>query len=81
LAAPLEQPSKLKPFTVPICVISDYKILGVSVSKIRAKGHLDKFFCLDVGVFCHSRVKTQSFQDFLEREIEISVVLEKPDWT
>lgn len=32
--------TKLKPLTVPVCVSAGYKILGVSVGKIRAKGHL-----------------------------------------
>ncbi len=32
--------TKLKPVTIPICVSSTYKIIGLSVGKIRAKGHL-----------------------------------------
>ena len=32
--------TKLKPITIPICVNDRYKILGLSVGKIRAKGHL-----------------------------------------
>ena len=32
--------TKLKPLTVPVCVSSDYQILGLSVGKIRAKGPL-----------------------------------------
>ena len=32
--------TKLKPLTVPICVNDQYKILGLSIGKVRAKGHL-----------------------------------------
>lgn len=32
--------TKLKPLTIPICVSDSYKILGLSVGKIPAKGHL-----------------------------------------
>ena len=32
--------TKLKPVTIPICVNDRYKILGLSVGKIKAKGHL-----------------------------------------
>ena len=32
--------TKLKPLTIPICVSSTYKILGINVGKIPAKGHL-----------------------------------------
>ena len=32
--------TKLKPLTIPICVSSEYKILGQNVGKIPAKGHL-----------------------------------------
>lgn len=32
--------TKLKPVTIPICVSSTYKIIGLSVGKISAKGHL-----------------------------------------
>ena len=32
--------TKLKPLTIPICVSSTYKILGLNVGKIPAKGHL-----------------------------------------
>lgn len=32
--------TKLKPLTIPLCVSHTYKILGLSVGKIRAKGHL-----------------------------------------
>ena len=32
--------TKLKPITIPICVNDRYKILGLSVGKIRAKGNL-----------------------------------------
>lgn len=32
--------TKLKPLTIPLCVSHNYKILAVSVGKIRAKGYL-----------------------------------------
>ena len=32
--------TKLKPLTIPICVSHNYKILGLTVGKIKAKGHL-----------------------------------------
>ena len=32
--------TKLKPLTIPICVNEKYEILGISVGKIKAKGHL-----------------------------------------
>lgn len=32
--------TKLKPLTIPLCVNSNYKIIALSVGKIRAKGHL-----------------------------------------
>jgi transposase-like protein len=32
--------TKLKPLTIPLCVSQSYKILGLSVGKLRAKGHL-----------------------------------------
>ncbi len=32
--------TKLKPLTIPLCVSHNYKILGFTVGKIRAKGHL-----------------------------------------
>ncbi len=32
--------TKLKPVTIPLCVNDQYKILGLSVGKIKAKGHL-----------------------------------------
>ena len=32
--------TKLKPLTIPICVSDNYKILGINVGKIPAKGHL-----------------------------------------
>ena len=32
--------TKLKPLTIPICVNENYEILGISVGKIKAKGHL-----------------------------------------
>jgi transposase-like protein/IS1 family transposase len=32
--------TKLKPLTVPVCVSHNYKILGLSVGRIKAKGHL-----------------------------------------
>jgi len=32
--------TKLKPLTIPLCVSHNYKILALSVGKIRAKGHL-----------------------------------------
>ena len=32
--------TKLKPLTIPLCVSDDYKILGINVGKIPAKGHL-----------------------------------------
>ncbi|MFZ3229073.1 MAG: hypothetical protein WA160_02620 [Pseudobdellovibrio sp.] len=31
--------TKLKPLTIPLCVTDDYKILGITVGKIPAKGH------------------------------------------
>ena len=34
--------TKLKPLTVPICVSDNYQILGISVGRIRAKGHLSE---------------------------------------
>lgn len=34
--------TKLKPLTIPVCVSHTYKILGLSVGKIRAKGHLSE---------------------------------------
>lgn len=34
--------TKLKPVTIPICVSSTYKIIGLSIGKIRAKGHLSE---------------------------------------
>jgi hypothetical protein len=32
--------TKLKPLTIPICVNKNFKILGMSLGKIKAKGHL-----------------------------------------
>ena len=32
--------TKLKPLTIPLCVSHNYKILGFTVGKIKAKGHL-----------------------------------------
>lgn len=32
--------TKLKPLTIPLCVSDDFRILGIEVGKIPAKGHL-----------------------------------------
>ena len=34
--------TKLKPVTIPLCVSSDFRILGINVGKIKAKGHLSE---------------------------------------
>jgi len=34
--------TKLKPVTIPICVNDKFKILGLSIGKIKAKGHLSE---------------------------------------
>ena len=49
--------TKLKPLTIPICVSDTYKILGVSVGKIPAKGHLAELARKKYGVRENEREK------------------------
>lgn len=50
--------TKLKPLTIPICVDSDYQILGVAVGKIKAKGHLSEIAYRKYGFREDEREKT-----------------------
>lgn len=49
--------TKLKPLTIPICVSDTYKILGVRVGKIPAKGHLAELSRKKYGVRENEREK------------------------
>lgn len=49
--------TKLKPLTIPICVSDTYKILGLNVGKIPAKGHLAELAKKKYGVRENEREK------------------------
>lgn len=49
--------TKLKPLTIPICVSDTYKILGVSVGRIPANGHLAELSRKKYGVRENEREK------------------------
>ena len=50
--------TKLKPLTIPICVSSNYKILGLSVGRIKAKGHLSEISAKKYGFREDERAKS-----------------------
>lgn len=50
--------TKLKPITIPICVSSQYQILGVAAGKIKAKGHLSEIALRKYGFREDEREKT-----------------------
>lgn len=49
--------TKLKPLTIPLCVSDDYKILGISVGRIPAKGHLAELSRAKYGIRENEREK------------------------
>ena len=53
--------TKLKPLTIPLCVSESYKILGVGVGRIPAKGHLAEISRKKYGI------RTNERQDVLEK--------------
>ena len=49
--------TKLKPLTIPLCVSEDFKILGLNVGRIPAKGHLAEVSRRKYGVRENEREK------------------------
>lgn len=49
--------TKLKPLTIPLCVSEDFKILGLNVGKIPAKGHLAEISRIKYGERGNEREK------------------------
>lgn len=49
--------TKLKPLTIPLCVSHNYKILALSVGKIRAKGHLAEISRKKYGIRDDERIQ------------------------
>jgi transposase-like protein len=50
--------TKLKPLTIPLCVNQNFKILGLSVGQIKAKGHLSEIALKKYGFREDQRVKS-----------------------
>jgi hypothetical protein len=62
--------TKLKPLTIPLCVSSTYKILGVGVGRIPAKGHLAEMSRKKYGLRANER---QTVLEKLFKDIKLTL--------